>query len=189
MDFGKRSSRVVLLETHMFALQRGNRFTDYTLSECQIESLQPAGLVIPNMFPHPYCARTPFFRNLITTTAHPKEYAASTVNQPASQDGFEPTFFFVTWLATSAGAVVPEVLKSIVFSWWLHILKPIWTGYSQIFVLGFLGGIRNSVLGCTCFEQICFCIFVGWWKIQRIARGSVFEYHCKLEIGKNIQMK
>ena len=26
---------------------------------------------------------------------NPQEYAASTVRQPASQDGFEPTFFFV----------------------------------------------------------------------------------------------
>ena len=57
------------------------------MSKCQSEGLQAAGLVTRNILAG----------NRIRTTAPPQEFAASTVNQPASQDGFEPTFFFVTW--------------------------------------------------------------------------------------------
>ena len=88
----------------MFALQRGNRFTHYTvlyMSKCQklkafnlgrfgFETSFHIHAILPG---HPPCWKPP----IRSTAPAPEEYAASTVNQPASQDGFEPTFFFVTW--------------------------------------------------------------------------------------------
>ena len=65
------------------------------MSKCQSEGLQAAGLVTRNILAG----------NRIRTTAPPQEYAASTVNQPASQDGFEPTFFFVTWHILASGTI------------------------------------------------------------------------------------